>query len=126
MNKSVKKLLIVDDDADMRLSLKLALEMAGYVAEIAANGREALAILRQRPADVVITDIFMPDTDGFEIIDAVRRAFPQTKIVVISGGAKLAKREYLLDAALMDVDAILPKPFDVDALLRTLDSIQRP
>ncbi|MBI4205281.1 MAG: response regulator [Betaproteobacteria bacterium] len=126
MNKSVKKLLIVDDDADMRLSLKLALEMAGYVTEIAANGREALAILHQRPADVVITDIFMPDTDGFEIIDAVHRAFPQTKIVVISGGAKLAKREYLLDAALMDVDAILPKPFDVDALLRTLDSIQRP
>ena len=125
MNQPKKRLLIVDDDADMRLSLKLALEMAGYSAELAADGHEALAIQRQRPADVLITDIFMPESDGFEVIDAVRREFPQTKIVVISGGAKLAKRQYLLDAALMDVDAILPKPFDVEALLETLDSIQR-
>jgi CheY-like chemotaxis protein len=125
MNQPGKRLLIVDDDADMRLSLKLALEMAGYTAELAADGREALAIQQQRPADVLITDIFMPESDGFEVIDAVRRRFPQTRIVVISGGAKLAKREYLLDAALMDVDAILPKPFDVEALLQTLDSIQR-
>jgi CheY-like chemotaxis protein len=125
MSKPGKRLLIVDDDADMRLSLKLALEMAGYSVEPAADGREALAIQRQRPADVLITDIFMPESDGFEVIDAVRRGFPQTRIVVISGGAKLAKREYLLDAALMDVDAILPKPFDMEALLRTLESIQR-
>jgi YesN/AraC family two-component response regulator len=99
--------------------------MAGYSAELAADGYEALAIQRRRPADVLITDIFMPESDGFEVIDAVRREFPRTKIVVISGGAKLAKRQYLLDAALMDVDAILPKPFDVEALLQTLDSIQR-
>ncbi|MCI3951041.1 MAG: response regulator [Burkholderiales bacterium] len=118
-----KKLLIVDDDADMRLSLKLALEMAGYDALVAADGREALAIQKQRPADILITDIFMPDTDGFEVIDAVRRGFPQTKILVVSGGARLAKREYLLDAALMDVDAVLKKPFDVETLLRTLDKI---
>ena len=125
MNEAGRKLLIVDDDADMRLSLKLALEMAGYTAEVAADGREALAIQKQRPADVLITDIFMPDTDGFEVIDAVRRSFPQTRIIVVSGGARLAKREYLMDAALMDVDAVLPKPFDVETLLRTLDSIQQ-
>jgi CheY-like chemotaxis protein len=124
MSQSGKRLLIVDDDADMRLSLKLALEMAGYATEVAADGREALAIQKQRPADVLITDIFMPESDGFEVIDAVRRGFPQTRIVVVSGGARLAKREYLLDAALMDVDAVLPKPFDVETLLRTLDTIQ--
>lgn len=120
-----RRLLIVDDDADMRLSLKLALEMAGYEAVAAADGREALAIQKQHPADILITDIFMPETDGFEVIDAVRRGFPQTRIVVVSGGARLAKREYLLDAALMDVDAILPKPFDVETLLKTLDTIQK-
>lgn len=125
MKKPGKRLLFVDDDADMRLSLKLALEMAGYTVEVAADGREALAIQKQRPADVLITDIFMPETDGFEVIDAVRRGFPETRIVVVSGGARLAKREYLLDAALMDVDAVLPKPFDVETLLRTLDTIQK-
>ncbi|MGQ0525004.1 MAG: response regulator [Betaproteobacteria bacterium] len=125
MSKTGNRLLIVDDDADMRLSLKLALEMAGYSIELAADGREALAIQKQRPADVLITDIFMPESDGFEVIDAVRRGFPHTRIVVVSGGARLAKREYLLDAALMDVDAILQKPFDVETLLRTLDTIQK-
>lgn len=124
MSKTGKRVLIVDDDADMRLSLKLALEMAGYAIEVAADGREALAIQKRRPADVLITDIFMPESDGFEVIDAVRRGFPQTRIIVVSGGARLAKREYLLDAALMDVDAVLPKPFDVETLLRTLDTIQ--
>jgi CheY-like chemotaxis protein len=124
MSKTGKRLLIVDDDADMRLSLKLALEMAGYSIDLAADGREALAIQKQRPADVLITDIFMPESDGFEVIDAVRRGFPHTRIVVVSGGARLAKREYLLDAALMDVDAVLQKPFDVETLLRTLDTIQ--
>ena len=125
MNAARKRLLIVEDDADMRLSLKLALEMAGYITEVAADGREALAIQKQRPADILITDIFMPETDGFEVIDGVRRGFPQTRIVVVSGGARLAKREYLLDAALTDVDAILPKPFEVETLLMTLDAIQK-
>lgn len=125
MTRPGRRLLIVDDDADMRLSLKLALEMAGYDAVVAADGREALALQKQHPADILITDIFMPESDGFEVIDAVRRGFPQTRIVVVSGGARLAKREYLLDAALMDVDAILPKPFDVETLLKTLDSIQK-
>jgi YesN/AraC family two-component response regulator len=87
---------------------------------VAANGREALEVQRREPADVLITDIFMPDTDGFEAIDAFRRQFPQTKIVVVSGGAQFAKRDYLPDAELMGVDATLPKPFDVDALLGLL------
>jgi CheY-like chemotaxis protein len=118
-----KRILIADDDADMRLTLKLALEIEGYAVEVAANGREALAAQRQAPADVLVTDIFMPDADGFEAIDAFRREFPATKIVVVSGGAQFTKRDYLPDAELMGVEATLQKPFDVDqllALLRTL------
>ena len=123
MNQSGKRLLIVDDDADMRLSLKLALEMAGYTAELAADGREALAIQQQRPADVLITDIFMPDADGFEAIDSFRREFPGTRIVVVSGGAQFTKRDYLPDAALIGVDATLQKPFEIETLLETLKAL---
>jgi CheY-like chemotaxis protein len=115
-----KRLLVVDDDADMRLTLKLALELAGYAVEVAANGREALEAQRRQPAEVLITDIFMPDTDGFEAIDAFRREFPQTRIVVVSGGAQFSKRDYLPDAELIGADATLQKPFDVDALLDLL------
>ncbi|HEX6155500.1 MAG TPA: response regulator [Burkholderiales bacterium] len=122
MNPS-QRLLVVDDDADMRLTLKLSLELAGYAVEVAANGREALEVQRMRPANVLITDIFMPDADGFEAIDSFRREFPGTRIVVVSGGAQFSKRDYLPDAALIGVDATLQKPFEIDALLQTLQSL---
>ena len=117
------RLLVVDDDADMRLTLKLSLELAGYAVEVAANGREALEVQRMRPANVLITDIFMPDADGFEAIDSFRREFPRTRIVVVSGGAQFTKRDYLPDAELIGADATLQKPFDVDVLLKTLQSL---
>ena len=120
---SAQRLLVVDDDADMRLTLKLSLELAGYTVDVAANGREALEVQRMRPADVLITDIFMPDADGFEAIDAFRKDFPRTKIIVVSGGAQFTKRDYLPDAELIGADATLQKPFDVDVLLRTLQSL---
>lgn len=115
-----RRILVVDDDADMRLTLKLSLELAGYAVDVAANAREALAQQRERPADVLITDIFMPDADGFEAIDAFRREYPETRIVVVSGGAQFTKRDYLPDAELIGVDATLQKPFDVDTLLALL------
>ena len=123
MNK--QRLLVVDDDADMRLTLKLSLELAGYTVDIAANGREALEVQRSRPAEVLITDIFMPDADGFEAIDLFRREFPRTKIIVVSGGAQFTKRDYLPDAELMGVDATLQKPFEMEMLLQTLQSLSR-
>ncbi len=118
-----RRLLVVDDDADMRLTLKLALELAGYAVDTAANAREAIERQHAQPADVLITDIFMPDSDGFEAIDAFRRQFPQTKIVVVSGGAQFTKRDYLPDAELIGVDATLQKPFDVDTLLGVLRTL---
>jgi two-component system, chemotaxis family, chemotaxis protein CheY len=121
--KNATRLLVVDDDADMRLTLKLALEIAGYAVDVAANGREAVARQKESPADVLITDIFMPDADGFEAIDAFRKEFPRTKIIVVSGGAQFTKRDYLPDAELIGADATLQKPFDVDVLLKTLQSL---
>ena len=121
---SKPRLLVVDDDADMRLTLKLSLELAGYTVEVAANGREALEVQRARPAEVLITDIFMPDADGFEAIDLFRREFPGIKIIVVSGGAQFTKRDYLPDAELMGVEATLQKPFEMETLLDTLKSLQ--
>ena len=123
MSETAKTVLVVDDDPDMRLSLKLALDLAGYAASLAANGREAIELQKQHPMDIVITDIFMPEADGFEIIDILRRQFPRTKIVVMSGAGKLAKREYLSTAAMIGVHATVQKPFDVEALLDTLRSL---
>jgi len=117
-------ILLVEDDADQRLSLRLALELAGYSVREAANGQEALALQRERASPILITDIFMPDSDGFEVVANFRREYPQTKIVVVSGGGQRAKRDYLSAAELIGVDATLQKPFEIDALLATLRALQ--
>jgi CheY-like chemotaxis protein len=119
----VKRVLIADDDGGLRSALKLALEANGYDVRVAANGGEALALQRSTPADVLITDIFMPESDGFEAIDGFRKAFPATKIIAMSGDAKRAKREYLSAATLIGVDATLKKPFQVVTLLSALHSL---
>jgi CheY-like chemotaxis protein len=118
-------IILADDDADQRLSLRLALELAGYTVREAGNGRQALELQRQRPAEFLITDIFMPESDGFEAIAAFRNEFPRTRIVAVSGGGKLAKDDYLASARLMGVDATLAKPFDVQELLRTLEALRK-
>ena len=121
---NVRRVLIADDDAGLRSALKLALEANGYRVQLAANGGEALALQGQDPADVLITDIFMPESDGFEAIEAFRRNFPSTKIIAISGGAPMVKTNYLDAAGLIGVDASLQKPFEMDELLNLLRRMQ--
>jgi CheY-like chemotaxis protein len=119
----MNRILLVDDNLDMRQMLKAALEIEGYFVLEAANGREALEMQRQQPSRVLVTDIFMPDADGFEAIDSFRKEFPETKIVVISGDARVAKRDYLDAARLIGADATLPKPFEPAALIRALRAL---
>jgi DNA-binding response OmpR family regulator len=113
-------ILVVDDNPDLGLTLKMALELEGFQVELATTGGQALALQRQKPAAVVITDIFMPDTDGFELIATIKREFPATRIVVMSGGGQRLKRDYLTSAELIGVDATLQKPFDIVDLIKVL------
>lgn len=110
-------IILAEDDADHRLSLRLALQLEGYSVRDAPSGQEAIALQRERPSRLLITDIFMPEGDGFELVTAFRREFPETKIVVISGGGKRTRRNYLETARIMGVDATLQKPFDTKALI---------
>lgn len=116
-------IVLVEDNADLRLMLKRALELAGYPVREAGDGRRALALQRERPSPFLITDIFMPESDGFEAIAAFRREFPQTKIIAVSGGGQRARHDYLADAKLMGVDATLHKPFEFETLLDTLRAL---
>ena len=125
MSDERRRILLVDDDADFRSMLKTALELAGYPVNSARNGKEAQSIQRSAPADILITDIFMPESDGFEVIEAFRRDFPQTRIIAISGGTRVMKTDYLATAGLIGVDAALQKPFDVEELLDLLRKVAR-
>ena len=119
-------IILAEDDADQRLALGLALKTAGYSVREAASGREALTLQRERASPILITDIFMPEADGFELIQILRRDYPATKIVVISGGGKRTKQDYLASAALMGADATLQKPVEIATLLSTLHALMRP
>jgi CheY-like chemotaxis protein len=115
------RILIVDDDADARESLKILLETAGYEVEAAANGARALRLQRTRPADAVVTDIFMPVSDGIETIKDLRTEFPELRIIAVSaGGRSVGGETYLAVALAAGADAVLRKPMDLDELLAML------
>src|SRR5688572_26225145 len=90
---SLRRLLVVDDNEDMRQTMKRLLERLGYEVEIAANGARALEMQHKVAADVLITDIFMPDTDGLETINHFRTTFPNVKIIAMSGGGASIRGE---------------------------------
>lgn len=117
--KSVR-VLVVDDNPDMRSFVKIVLERAGFEAQVAADGQRALDLQRERPADVLITDIFMPEPDGLELIQHFKSRFPGIKILAISGGGKAASADYLYVAAEIGAEAVLRKPFATETLIRTV------
>jgi CheY-like chemotaxis protein len=126
LKSKTASIVVVDDYEDMRTFLKDALEGAGYDVRSASEGGHALSLLRQRGADLLITDIFMPGREGFETIQACKSEFPQTTIVAISGAALPGlKHDFLASASLVGVDATLRKPFDVDQLLDTVRTVLR-
>ena len=115
-------ILLCDDNEDQRAALRLALEQAKYSVREASNGREALELQRQRASRILIADIFMPDTDGFELVDAIKREFPETKVIMISGSKKRLV-DYLASARMIGVEATFEKPFNVEAPLRAVEKL---
>ena len=120
------RILVIDDDDAIRLSLKLALEDADHLVEEAADGEEGMTRFRASPADVVITDIFMPEKEGLETIDEIKRDYPQTKIIAISGGGSIGPEDYLEIAERVGADCSLSKPFDVQLLVATVGDLLMP
>lgn len=116
------RILVVDDHRDIVEFARLALGRAGYEVDVAENGRQALALQREHPADLVITDIFMPEADGMETIDHVRRQYPHTRVIAMSGGME-RMQDYLAIAQQIGVDATLRKPFTVEQLLGAVRSV---
>ena len=80
-----RRILVVDDDVDIRTELTEFLETKGYQVEVAGDGREALDMIKAVPADVVITDIKMPRGDGYELIRQLRAMDPVIPIIIIAG-----------------------------------------
>lgn len=116
-------ILIIDDEAMIREMFRRILEMEGYAVSEAAEGNEALARCREQCPDLIITDLIMPDKEGIETIIEIRRDFPETKIIAISGGGRITAREYLELAETFGADRSLSKPIGREELLAAVRSL---
>jgi CheY-like chemotaxis protein len=122
------RVLVIDDDADVRDFLQVVLEGEGFEVHAAADGSEGLEIQRKHPAKVVVTDIFMPGKEGIETIFELRRQFPQTGIIVMSGGPskrKTAGSDYLSVALQLGAVKSLKKPFASQDLIEAVRELGR-
>lgn len=119
------KILILDDNPDMLKSLELILQQEGFETATALSGRDAVALQKKAPADVLITDILMPDVDGMEVIDEFRSNWPGVRIIAISGGGERVKADYLSVATQIGADVTLKKPVDPEKLLQLLSDFKK-
>jgi len=106
-------LLVVDDDALLREVLRFGLERVGHQVSEAVDGRSALALHQANPADLVITDIIMAGMEGLETIIELRKHFPTTKIIAISGGGMGKAGDYLALASKFGAHRTVAKPFSM-------------
>jgi DNA-binding response OmpR family regulator len=111
------RILIIDDNDEIRAMLRLVLKQAGCVVDEASDGDEGVERFRAEPADLVITDILMPHS-GLETILELTREFPRTKVIAISAGFGKEHRSNDELARTLGVAMVLAKPFDPHELVR--------
>jgi two-component system response regulator (stage 0 sporulation protein F) len=111
-------ILIIEDEEPTRTILRTALEAAGHEVREASNGRIGLALYRDRPPDLVITDIRMPEMSGLDMILELTREFLNAKVIAISG--EQGEEHVLGVAKLLGARQTLHKPFSMEQLLNAV------
>jgi two-component system chemotaxis response regulator CheY len=116
------KILVIDDDAIVRMTVEHILRDAGYEVLTAENGLRGMAVFCSEQPDLVITDILMPEQEGIQTIAEMRKAKPDAKIIAISGGGHGGKVDFLSMARALGAMDVVPKPFDLDQLLAIVEN----
>jgi DNA-binding response OmpR family regulator len=111
------RILIIDDDEQIRVLLQQMMEWAGFEVAAAENGKIAMRLQQQQPADLVITDLIMPEQEGLETISRLKKEYKGIKIIAISGGGRIGPEAYLPAAQELGADRIFSKPFDVQEVV---------
>ena len=119
----MRSVILIEDDPVTREAAKLALERHDYRVVAARNGSHAAEMLDSSKALVVITDMFMPDCDGIEVMKLVRARNPAVKVLAISGGSPTLPMDPLRAAKMLGADATMRKPFRPDQLIETVDGL---
>lgn len=114
-------ILVIDDKDLVRYTLRRQLEEAGHSVFEAANGALGLREQERVKAEIIITDIVMPEKEGIETILEIRRAWPSVKVIAISGGGRVQNLDLLKLAGEVGACCTLSKPVELDVLLSAVD-----
>ena len=117
------RILVIDDEPQIRKLLKQMIEKDGHEAVLAENGTEGIRCNREFPADLIITDIFMPEKEGIETIMELKTLWPSTKIIAISGGGSKGHVDYLDIAKNLGAAATLNKPLRRQELMAAIEAL---
>ncbi|MFZ5493726.1 MAG: response regulator [Verrucomicrobiota bacterium] len=118
--------LFVDDDREIASMMTEFLRRSGYSAESATNGHTALKLLQRRPAALVVTDILMPEVDGYELIMKLKQTPHRPSIIATSGNPSKIGLDFLKSAQQLGADRVLPKPFLPQTMLKLVQEILGP
>ena len=116
-----KRILVVDDDAEIIESLRFALNKRGYEILIARDGNQGLALAEKEAPDLVILDMMMPKRSGFLVLEKIRRSHPvPVRVIMITANEGSRHKAY---AEMLGVDDYIRKPFAMDGLLESVDRL---
>ena len=110
-------LIVVDDELGMRQFLTHLLQREGHMVRVAGNGNEAMALLREERADVLLSDVRMPDMGGIDLLKAARELLPDIEVIMMTAFANV---DTARDAFLLGAFDFVQKPFDNDLLKETV------
>ena len=119
----MEKILIVEDDDQLRKLLREVLEDENYEVVEAPDGEIASRLFRDNPAELIITDLIMPKKEGLGLIIDIKKDFPETHIIAISGGGHGDPNDYLPIAARLGAVRSFAKPFKIEDLLQAVKEI---
>jgi CheY-like chemotaxis protein len=110
-------ILVVDDNEEIRRFIRRVVESEGHAVMEAANGRAAMERVGEQAVELVISDIFMPESDGLELLRALRKRAPELRVIAISGGGNLGNMDILHAARLFGAYRVFTKPFATEDLI---------
>ncbi len=119
------RIILVDGDDQLRTVLALVLERAGHTVTAVPDGSRGLAAYRAAPADLVVTDLVMPEREGIETIMELRTEFPDVRVIAISGGGRHPGTDYFQLASRLGASRVLSKPFTNQEILTVIDDVLR-
>jgi len=117
-------ILLLDDDEDFRESMAEVLERNGHTVFTDSDGVDVLEHLHALDIEIVITDVVMPEQDGIKTLMEIKRNYPDTSVVVVSGGGRIEAGAYLRAVESLQADAVLRKPVSAERLLETVARVQ--